>query len=282
MTTCITEGSGDKTSNSFLSRSRQSCLRLCASSGAAHIPGPSWVRAPGGGGPSLLGEGGPALGLPGRCPSGPPHQRLRVCSVWGTTVSSRRNEFSKTCTAGQAALDPPRILPVVVPHKDPRPIRLQIALGSADQHMRMSMKSQSIDSSICCGVPHHTRHVGSWQGNGEVWGTHSLIRQHSSGASRGSPGWCKLPEPRRLLWWACHAVYIAGLALVGRHVGHMHLLLTLQRAVSFSCPQLSCLRLAVVLLKQSTNQRSYDEGVNAVRKPAKWCAAGTLYKRAAS
>ena len=108
-------------------------------------------------------------------------------------------------------------------------------------------------------------------------GTHSLIRQHSSGASRGSPGWCKLPEPRRLLWWACHAVYIAGLALVGWHVGHMHLLLTLQSAVNFSCPQLSCLRLAGVLLKQSTNQRSHDEGVNAVRKPAKMvCSRHTM------
>jgi len=99
-------------------------------------------------------------------------------------------------------------------------------------------------------------------------GTHSLIRQHSSGASRGSPGWCKLPETRRLLWWACHAVYIAGLALVGRHVGHVHLLLTLQCAVSISCPAWSCLRLTRVPLKQSTNQTSCKWCINAVRKPA--------------
>ncbi len=98
----------------FIKVKTMSVLKRCARSGVAHIPGPSWVRAPGGGGPSLLGEGGPALGLPGRCPSGPPHQRLRVCSVWGTTVSSRRNEFSNTCTVSQAASDPPHIMPIVV------------------------------------------------------------------------------------------------------------------------------------------------------------------------
>ena len=64
-----------------------------------HTPGPSWVRAPGGAAPSLPGDGGPALGLPGRCPEWLPHQQLSVCSVCGTTVSNRLSEFSKICAA---------------------------------------------------------------------------------------------------------------------------------------------------------------------------------------
>ena len=99
-------------------------------------------------------------------------------------------------------------------------------------------------------------HKSQWKFGKAMYklGTHSLIGQHSSGASRGSSGWCKLPEPRRLLWWACHAVYIAGLALVGRHVGHVHLLLTLQCAIHFSCPEWSCLKELCWCSVESVNQ----------------------------